>query len=99
MIVSKRIKVPRGDAPADKLLEHMHDYLRNNAGGKVLRYAIVDVKGNDFIVDVSVRTDAAGNVQPTERKMGAARRAGGAGPSAAARKSRKGSARKSGKRR
>lgn len=63
MIVSRRMKVPRGNAPADKLLEHMHEYLRNNAGGKVLRYAIVDVKGNDFIVDVSVRADAGSDSQ------------------------------------
>lgn len=58
MIVSKRIKVPRGNVPGDRLLEYMHEYLRNRAGGKVLRYAIVDASGKDFIVDLSVREDA-----------------------------------------
>ncbi|MCX8205684.1 MAG: hypothetical protein N3H30_00440 [Candidatus Micrarchaeota archaeon] len=57
MIVSRRIKVPRGDVPSDKLLEHIQEYLRNHAGGKVLRYAVVDASGKDFVVDLSVRED------------------------------------------
>lgn len=57
MIISKRVKVPRDNAGSAQLLDRLQEYFRINAGGKVLRFAIVDVSGKDLVVDASIRVE------------------------------------------
>jgi hypothetical protein len=55
MIESKRIILKKVESK--NLLDHILTYFRNNVNGKVLRFAIVEVKGKNLVLDVSVRTE------------------------------------------
>ena len=60
MIVSKRIKIPRDGVDSTQLLEHILEHFRNTLTGEVLRFAIVEVIGEDLIVDASIMEKDAG---------------------------------------
>ncbi|GEM_PF-3712927 len=57
MIVSRRINIAIGKCDSAHLLDRMQEYFRNNVEGKVLRFAIVEVKGKDLVVDASIKMD------------------------------------------
>ncbi|OHB71167.1 MAG: hypothetical protein A2W17_00430 [Planctomycetes bacterium RBG_16_41_13] len=60
MIVSKRIKIPRDGVDSTQLLEHLQEHFSNTLTGEVLRFAIVEVIGEDLIVDASIMVKDAG---------------------------------------
>lgn len=64
MIVSERIKIPRDNVDSTQLLDHIYGYFSNNVTGEVLRFAIVDINGDDLVVDISIQ------VEPLRKKTG-----------------------------
>mgnify|MGYP000706047884 CR=1 FL=1 len=55
MIVSKRLLVKRGKVKSEKLLGLLEGHFKKKVKGDVLRFAVVDVKGDRLVVDASVR--------------------------------------------
>ncbi|MCX8199855.1 MAG: hypothetical protein N3G76_00080 [Candidatus Micrarchaeota archaeon] len=66
MIISRRIEIPRKNVGGEQLLDYIQEYLRANVNGKVLRFAIVDVKGRSLVVDASMRVEG----QSTKSRKG-----------------------------
>ncbi|MCF6152229.1 MAG: hypothetical protein E3K38_08035 [Candidatus Kuenenia stuttgartiensis] len=66
MVVSKRIKIPRNGVDCTQLPEYLQEHFNNTLTGEVLRFAIVEVIGEDLIVDAAIMV----NDTVTKRKTG-----------------------------
>jgi len=46
-----------GKCPGDKILDNVLKFFKENVKGEVIRWAIVDVKNDNFVVEASIMED------------------------------------------